>query len=281
MEKNELACVQRAVQGDREALEALLSSVQDGIFNLSLRMLGMVADAEDATQEILIRVMTGLSGFRGDSAFSTWVYRVAVNYLLDCKKSMFAQHPLSFEEYGADIEAGFAAAGELGGVDEGVLADELKMSCSNVMLQCLDPASRCIYILGTMFHADSRVAAELLDMTPENYRQKLSRVRRRMGDFLRTYCGLSGGKCDCRKRIGHAMRTHRLDPARLEYHALEARTEPVLAACTQEMTDMEARAEVFAAMPQYRAPHNARTFLQELLSSAGMERIRGMEKGGN
>ena len=192
-----------ALQGNQEALEKLLAEVQHLVFTLSLRMLGSVADAEDAMQEILVRVMTNLSSFRNESRFSTWVYRIAVNYLLNCKKSMFAQRPLSFEFYGKDIEAGYIdnAAVNLKGVDEDLLAEELKLSCTNVMLQCLEPESRSIYILGTMFQADSKTAGEILGMTAENYRQKLSRVRKKMGDFLSAYCGLSGtGRCDCKKK---------------------------------------------------------------------------------
>ena len=53
--------IEAAVSGDQEALETLLCSVRDMVFNLSLRMLGMIPDAEDATQEILVKVMTHLS----------------------------------------------------------------------------------------------------------------------------------------------------------------------------------------------------------------------------
>ena len=78
--------VDHAVNGDKTSLEMLAAGVQDMVFNLALRMLGTVPDAEDATQEILIRVISNLSSFRKESAFQTWVYRLAVNYLLDYKK---------------------------------------------------------------------------------------------------------------------------------------------------------------------------------------------------
>lgn len=182
---NEKQLVEKAVLGDKEALEALLGSVQDMVFNLSLRMLGMIPDAEDATQEILIKVMTRLSSFRQESSLSTWVFRIAVNHLKNYQKGMFSQRPLSFELYGEDIASGREkdVPDMSGGVDKALLERELKMSCSNVMLQCLDPESRCIYILGTMFRLDSRIAAEVLEMSPEAYRQKLSRIRRKMGAF--------------------------------------------------------------------------------------------------
>lgn len=94
---------------------------------------------------------------------------------------MFANRPLSFEFYGADIDSGKerdlpALSPDL---DHDLLEQELKLSCTNVMLQCLDPESRCIFVLGTMFRADSRIAGEILDMSAENYRQKLSRIRKK------------------------------------------------------------------------------------------------------
>lgn len=59
------AIIERAVAGDKEALEAVLTGAQDQVFNLSLRMLGTFPDAEDASQDILLKVMTHLSSFRG------------------------------------------------------------------------------------------------------------------------------------------------------------------------------------------------------------------------
>lgn len=69
MDKNNKKEVQvlvaQAVSGDKEALEVLIADVQDMIFNLSLRMLGTFADAEDATQDILLKIITHLSSFMG------------------------------------------------------------------------------------------------------------------------------------------------------------------------------------------------------------------------
>lgn len=83
-----------------------------------------------------------------------------MNHLKDYKKHMFAQFPLNFEFYGEDIKnARTEDVPDLTqNVEKAVLAEELKLSCTNVMLQCLDPESRCIFILGTMFRLDSRMA---------------------------------------------------------------------------------------------------------------------------
>ena len=135
------ALIEQATAGDRAALETVLAGVQDLVFNLSLRMLGTFHDAEDASQDILLKIMTHLSSFKGESAFTTWVFRIAVNHLKDYRKYMFAQFPLSFEYYGNDIRSGKVqdVPDLTQNVEKAILAEELKLSCTNVMLQCLDP----------------------------------------------------------------------------------------------------------------------------------------------
>lgn len=96
----------QAAEGEKEAVEKILLRIQDMVFNLSLRMLGTLVDAEDASQEILIKVMTHLGDFRRESAFTTWVFSIATNHLLNYRKHMFANAPLSFEYYGEDIVNG-------------------------------------------------------------------------------------------------------------------------------------------------------------------------------
>ncbi|WP_320931164.1 RNA polymerase sigma factor [Hungatella sp.] len=261
--------VRLAAEGDKGALEQLLTGVQDLVFNLSLRMLGTIHDAEDASQEILIRVMTNLASFRGESAFSTWVFRIAVNHLKNYRKSMFAQHPLSFEYYGEDIVSGKEKdiPDLTMGVDRNLLEQELKLSCTNVMLQCLDTDSRCIYILGTMFRVDSRLAAEILEISPEVYRQRLSRIKKKMAGFLEEYCGLSGkGVCSCSKRISYAIATHRVNPEKPEYTSLEENTE-FLQECKTAMEEIDDRSLVFSSLPAYRTTRAARQYLEEFLKS--------------
>ena len=135
-----LELIQKGTAGDKKALETVLASVQDLVFNLSLRMLGTFPDAEDATQDILLKIMTHLSSFKGESLFSTWVFRIASNHLKNYQKHMFAKMPLSFEFYGNDIQhADISNVPDLTqDVERSVLAEELKLSCTNVMLQCLD-----------------------------------------------------------------------------------------------------------------------------------------------
>lgn len=269
--------IDKAVSGDKQALENLVLSIEDLIYNLSLRMLGTIHDAQDTTQEIMICVITQLSTFRKESAFSTWVYRIATNYLINYKKSMFAQRPLSFEYYGTDTEAGFIENTNdlLQNVDEELLTEELKMSCTNVMLQCLDPESRCIYVLGIMFRADSKICGDILGITSEAYRQRLSRIRKKVGGFLSKYCGLSEtGACNCRKRVGYAIQSQRLHPQKLEYCNLKKLDNDVSFGFTQAMEEMDELSLIFAELPKYRSPEVIKDFLHKLLNSDNMSIIK-------
>ena len=262
--------VNKATAGDKAALETLIASVQDIVFNLSLRMLGTFADAEDATQDILLKMITHLSSFRGDSSFTTWVFSIAANHLKNYKKHMFAHYPLSFEYYGDDIENGkIQDVPDLTqNVEKDILAEELKMSCTNVMLQCLDTESRCIFILGTMFKVDSRVAGDILKMTPESYRQRLSRIRKKMADFLGQYCGEYGtGRCRCKDRVNYAIQNHRINPLRLDY--TEAAEIPVqtMFDVKNAMEDIDELSQKFSFCKSYQSPECTKHMIQEFLDS--------------
>lgn len=96
--------VKAAKEGDKKALETIILEVKDLVYNLSLKMLLFPPDAEDATQEILVKVVTHLSTFRAESQFTTWVYRIATNYLLTTKGKHAEQYAMSFEEYHSTIQ---------------------------------------------------------------------------------------------------------------------------------------------------------------------------------
>ncbi len=86
--KDQKNLVKLAIEGDRHSLESLIKSVQDKIYHLSLKMLYLPPEAEDATQEILIKIVTKLDSFKQKSSFNTWAFRIASNHLLNKRKSI-------------------------------------------------------------------------------------------------------------------------------------------------------------------------------------------------
>lgn len=275
--KELLALIGKATAGDKESLETVILSVQDLVFNLSLRMLGTFPDAEDATQDILLKIMTHLSSFKGKSTFSTWVFRIATNHLKNYQKHMFAKFPLSFEFYGDDIKNGkIDDVPDLSqNVEKSILAEELKLSCTNVMLQCLDTESRCIFILGTMFKVDSRIAGDILGITPEAYRQRLSRIRAKMADFLKEYCGEYGnGKCRCVDRVNYAIQNHRIHPAQPNFTSAVPKS--TMLEVKQAMENIDDLSQEFAFCKTYQSPESLKEFIQKFLDGTSFSVVKNV-----
>ncbi|HSL70601.1 MAG TPA: RNA polymerase sigma factor, partial [Longimicrobiales bacterium] len=211
--------VARARAGDREALELLVRAVQGEVYALALRFLWHPQDAEDAAQDILIRVITNLGTFRGESRFRTWVYRIACNRLLTLRKRSRAQRSMSFQEFGEDLAHGLSddPLRTDPDIDEHLLLEEVKIGCTLAMLMCLDRNQRIAYILGEILGLDHREAAEVLGIAPATFRKRLSRARTSIVSFMTAQCGLVNpdNACRCRRRVATAIRLGRVDPTNL------------------------------------------------------------------
>src|SRR5246127_2523097 len=94
----------RACEGDRKALEDLIREHQGWIYNIALRMLFHPQDAEDATQEILVKVLTRLSSFEGRSSFRTWLYRIVVNHVFNMRRGRAEDPAIDFRIYGEELD---------------------------------------------------------------------------------------------------------------------------------------------------------------------------------
>jgi RNA polymerase sigma factor (sigma-70 family) len=243
--------VARAQGGDADALEMLVRAVQDDVHRLAVKMLWHPADAQDATQEILVKIVTRLNGYRGEAAFGTWAYRVAVNHLLTVRKARAERAALSFEAFGEDLARDLDRPYVAPGVDDALLEEEVKVGCTQAMLLCLDREHRAAYVLGEVFDLPSEQAAWVLDVAPATYRKRLSRARARVRSFMEGHCGLveAGNACRCRRRVGAAIAQGRLDPAR----PLFARPGTVRRGI-EEMEGLHAAAAVLRSHPDLRAP---------------------------
>jgi RNA polymerase sigma factor (sigma-70 family) len=194
-----------AQSGSKEALEALIVRHQGWIYNIALRMLSHPDDAEDAAQEILVKVITHLSTFRGESQFRTWLYRVAANHLLNAKRAGRRFEPWTFDEYRRELD-GIADA-ELPdpnavSADVQLYVHEARIGCTSGMLLCLDAEQRLVYVLGAIFGVSDRVGAELLEISRDNFRQRLTRARHDLRSFMNDQCGLvkTSNPCRCSKK---------------------------------------------------------------------------------
>ncbi|HMV80166.1 MAG TPA: RNA polymerase sigma factor [Leptospiraceae bacterium] len=198
--------IERILNGDGKALEDLLKSHQDYIYNLCRSMFLNPMDAEDTTQEILIKTVSSLSKYDKTKArFSTWLYRITVNHTLTVKKKMLEELTSDFESFGRDLDSmpnSDFQKEELERPETKLLIEEAKLGCSMGMLLCLDRDQRIVFVLGEIMRLRHRAAAEILEITPDSYRQKLSRARRDLFNFMENRCGLinKNNICRCEKK---------------------------------------------------------------------------------
>lgn len=172
---------QSAANGNRESLETLLLEVKNLIYNLSVKMLFSKEDAEDATQDILIKVFMNLKQYQGKSKFSTWVYAIAKNHLLTTRKKRAESQPISFDLMSEDLSR--TTNNDKDTVTDSIIVADLKISCTQAMLLCLDREKRLMFILSRMFDINSRDGAKIFNISPQAYRKRLSRTTDKMKNF--------------------------------------------------------------------------------------------------
>ncbi|MET1413361.1 RNA polymerase sigma factor [Roseibium sp. HPY-6] len=206
-----LETVTAAKAGDRKALEDVLAGLQDRIYSLAMRVLVNPDDAGEATQEILIQILTKLSTFRGESALSTWAYQIAVRHILNARKLRDRDLGLTFEMFATDLETGLVADPPAA-PDQALLLNELRISCTMAMLLCLTLELRLAYVLGDVFEMDHAEASRILELTPAAYRKRLSRARAEVIAFTSQHCGLvsNQAKCSCPRRLPAALKSGRI-----------------------------------------------------------------------
>ncbi len=259
--------VDRSRAGDGDALDGLVGAPQHDVYRLALRMTSHLEDAEDATQEVLVKVITRLESFRGEASVRTWAYRIAVHHLLDRRKSPVETLALDFGRFGADLLDGLAAQPD----PDPLLAEEVKRGCTLAMLTCLDRDHRLAFVLSDVFDLSHAEAADLCQVSTEVYRQRISRARRALEAFTRSYCGLvsSQAPCRCDRRVARAEALGRLNRRVL---TLAQHPADGVAVAMAEMDALHESARVMRLHPPYVTPARVRERLRATIAGFGGSR---------
>ncbi|GAB5522217.1 MAG: hypothetical protein Roseis2KO_00890 [Roseivirga sp.] len=204
-----------SIAGDITALDQLIKKHQPFIYNVALRMVNSSDDAWDITQEVLIKVITNLASFKRKSSFRTWLYRIVINHFFSMKKRGNELTMSTLDALGnnlAQIPDHDYDTLEL--QEKATQIEEMKVRCTTGMLVCLTRDQRLAYILGEVFEADHNIGATIMDITPNNFRVKLSRARKDLHHFINDKCGLINKKnpCRCRKKTKFAIDNGFINP---------------------------------------------------------------------
>ncbi len=179
---SEAEAIERAKQGDAEAFETLYNLHKRRVYSLCLRMTANAAEAEDLTQEAFMQLFRKIATFRGESAFSTWLHRMAVNVvLMQLRKKGLPVVPLE-----DDIET----EEETPKKDFGAQDLTLEGSIDRLRLQNaigkLPPGYRTIFVLHDVEGYEHNEIAELVGCSIGNSKSQLHKARMKLRELLRT-----------------------------------------------------------------------------------------------
>jgi RNA polymerase sigma factor (sigma-70 family) len=261
--------VKSALQGNKKSLESLVLKHQQFIYNLALKMIAVPADAEDITQEILIKMITNLSKFEGKSQFRTWLYRIVVNHILNLRKQKKEFFVTDFESYFNRLEQMPDTDIDEKEMRESI--EEIKIGCTSGMLLCLTREQRMIFVLGVIFEIDHHLGAEMFEITPDNFRQKLSRAKKDIYHWMDKKCGLinKSNPCRCAKKTKAFIEAGFVDPEDLLFNRnyrhrideLSAGNKDQLSQTFEELNQL-----VFTRHP-FQEPGNGKKLLEEIINN--------------
>ena len=251
-----------ARDGNREALESLCRQVQQPMYRLALRFCGDPHDAQDATQEVLIRLVTHLGSFEGRSKFTTWAYTVAVRQLMRTTRRAAEASIAGPREFAAflDSHADDPAFDPATQAEYQELCADVRLSCTYGMLLCLSREQRIVYLLGDLLAFTDTDGARICEISPAAFRQRLARARAVMRQLMEHRCGLvrRANPCRCDKLVRASVDAGILDPADPRWARHAGVTLPIetttLDTAARELDLAVAVAEVYRSDPRFTPP---------------------------
>jgi RNA polymerase sigma factor (sigma-70 family) len=266
-----------AVEGDQGALEILVARHQRWIYNLAFRMIMVPEDAEDVTQEVLVKVLTKLGSYDAEKgAFRTWLYRVVTNHVLNMKARGYEEAITGFDSYYSFVDQ--VPNQEPDDTPEtALIAEDLKIGCVMGTLLCLDRTQRLAFILAVAFGATDSVGSELLGTSPDAFRKTLSRARVKLRKYMGGNCGLVNPEapCRCRKKVKSFVDSGAYTVDRLNYLVPDrpAMEEIVGRVGERYKEEVDSRfQELFRSHPFYSGKDMI-PWLREILADPGFERV--------
>ena len=271
-DKTDAVLVDEILKGKKESLNSLIQKHQPYLYNIAWKMIGNPMQAEDLTQEAMIKIISSLSSFKGESSFRTWAYRIVWNHFLNEKKKTNSIFPDNFDDLENALDN--APSFDISFEEQEVKKEEIKevrLQCLSGMLLCLSKEQRLVYIMGDIFDADHNIGSEIMGVSKDTYRKKLSRARNDLHNFMQNKCGLvdKSNPCRCHKKVTLALESGMVDAKNLlfnrkEYSTFQKEIEPKANQLVEESEDLYAKLH---RDHSYKTQFEKKNFLQSILES--------------
>lgn len=184
-ELSEAEAIRRAQQGDAEAFERIYRLHNRRVYALCLRMVGNTAEAEDLTQEAFLQLFRKIGTFRGESAFSTWLHRLAVNVvLMRLRKKTLAE--TSLEEVTEPDEDVGGPRKDIGGPDLRLSGSVDRVNLERAVEQ-LPPGYRSVFVLHDVQGYEHNEIATIMNCSIGNSKSQLHKARMRLRELLQEF----------------------------------------------------------------------------------------------
>ena len=179
---SEQEAIDRAKQGDSECFEALYSLHKRRVYSLCLRMVGNTAEAEDLTQEAFLQLFRKIATFRGESAFSTWLHRLAVNVvLMRLRKKGLPE--VSLEET-LEPQNEDGPRKDIGTLDNALVGAIDRVNLGRA-IESLPPGYRIIFVLHDVEGYEHNQIAKMMGCSIGNSKSQLHKARMKLRDLLK------------------------------------------------------------------------------------------------
>lgn len=179
MEHREQEWLRRAQKGDQDAFGHLVEQYQKKVFALTMRMCPTPELAEEAAQEAFLSAWQGLPFFRGDSAFSTWLYRLASNACVDLLRKESRHQGASLDDETVSVEVPDTAP-----TPETVAEQKELRAQIEAGLRALPPEYRAVLVLREIQQLSYDEIADVLSLDLGTVKSRISRGRKQLREFL-------------------------------------------------------------------------------------------------
>ncbi len=189
----EPSLLRRLKDRDERAFRELIEAHRDRVYNISFRMLGSRAEAEDVAQEVFIAVFKTIETFRGDSKFSTWLYRVAVNHCKNRIKYLARRHDRDRDELDENTNGQHGAVGAIGGPgprapDHALEAHQMETLIQEAIAE-LDEEQRIVVVLRDIEDLSIEEICKITDLPDGTVKSRLHRARLVLRKKLQRHVG--------------------------------------------------------------------------------------------
>ena len=185
---DELKLIERAKIGDRDSFEYLVKLHEKNVYNLALKLLKNREDAQDCMQEAMIRIYRALSGFKGQSSFSTWVYRITMNTCLDELRRRKARKSTSLDNL---LDSGWSPSDETDTPERHAVQSEQRRTIERAIADLPEDMRAAIVLRDIQGLAYDEIASAL-DVNVGTVKSRISRGRERLREKLSAHPELFG-----------------------------------------------------------------------------------------